>query len=112
VADPDARRAKLRDWRRNKNPDRAKILGVIHSSRRRARIDNVLGDHDAADIERLLKACNRCHICGKPFSTKWPPTLDHVVPIAHALGTNDPGNLALAHEKCNKSKGAKRLYLI
>jgi 5-methylcytosine-specific restriction endonuclease McrA len=102
-----ARRAKLQRWRRA-NPGKVSM----HINRRRARARSAPGKYTAEDIDKLLKASDRCHVCGKRFSKRRPPTLDHVIPLAHELATNDPGNLALAHQSCNSRKNAARIYLI
>ena len=59
----------------------------------------------------------RCAICGEamprgrfdtPHATVWKklrPTFDHIRPRAKG-GGDDPGNLQLAHARCNKRKGA------
>ncbi len=105
------RRAKLQSWRKA-NPDKVAMLGLVHGHRRRARVRSVPGEYTAEDIDKLLKASDRCHVCGKRFSKRRPPTLDHVIPLAHELATNDPGNLALAHKSCNSRKNADRIYLL
>lgn len=73
--------------------------------RRRAAKGAVLTVQQIADRDG-----NRCHICGKSVDmsrsglAKWGPTIDHLVPVSHG-GTNDPGNLALAHRQCNTVRG-------
>lgn len=57
----------------------------------------------------------KCHLCGKPVSKrlKYPhpksASLDHIVPLSWRQ--NSPGhvwgNVALAHLRCNQSKGAR-----
>lgn len=53
---------------------------------------------------------NRCHICQRKVDlslsgmSKWGPTIDHLIPVSHG-GTNDAENLALAHRRCNISRG-------
>ena len=56
----------------------------------------------------LVRDAYRCHICGLDD----PPadTIDHVVP-RHLGGTHALANLAAAHDRCNKSKGAKPALL-
>jgi len=51
-----------------------------------------------------------CHLCGeRVLKVKAPhplsPSLDHVVPLAHG-GAHEPGNVALAHLRCNVLRGA------
>lgn len=57
-----------------------------------------------------------CHLCGgkAPLKKYGSPakyggkatTVDHLIPRKHG-GTNDPGNLLLAHASCNSSRGTK-----
>ena len=53
-----------------------------------------------------------CHVCGKPVLDGLPAfdpqqaTLDHVVEHA-AGGSNDVGNLRLAHRVCNEQRSAE-----
>jgi hypothetical protein len=52
----------------------------------------------------------RCHICHRKVDmnlsgkAKWGPTIEHIIPVSRG-GTNDPGNLALAHRYCNTARG-------
>jgi 5-methylcytosine-specific restriction endonuclease McrA len=52
----------------------------------------------------------KCHICRRkidlnlPGSHRFGPTIEHILPISKG-GNNDPANLALAHRKCNVSRG-------
>lgn len=48
------------------------------------------------------KANGKCAICGKPVKFK-EMTVDHRVPLTKG-GTNDLGNLQLAHLSCNRAK--------
>lgn len=56
----------------------------------------------------------RCGICGKKVNhdLRHPdllaPSVDHIVPLARG-GTNDPGNLQIAHFRCNFSKRGELL---
>ena len=53
----------------------------------------------------------RCHLCKRKIDSRLPsthpqgPTVDHLVPIS-AGGIDDPSNVALAHKRCNLSRGA------
>jgi 5-methylcytosine-specific restriction endonuclease McrA len=55
----------------------------------------------------------RCHLCGKRVDPKlrwpdpWSQSVDHLIPIARG-GTHEPRNVALAHLRCNQSRGADR----
>ncbi len=44
----------------------------------------------------------RCFYCGEPVGRK--ATFDHVIPKAYG-GADDPGNIVLAHLRCNRMKG-------
>lgn len=48
-----------------------------------------------------------CVLCNKPIKFG-EDTLEHLIPIFRG-GTNKYGNLAIAHYKCNSSKGKKTL---
>lgn len=54
----------------------------------------------------------RCNLCNRKVDmnlsghAKWGPTIDHLVPVSHG-GTNDPSNLALAHNFCNVSRHSR-----
>ncbi|MEL7043064.1 MAG: HNH endonuclease [Pseudomonadota bacterium] len=61
----------------------------------------------------------QCALCGRAmlrnrFETvharlwaKHRATIDHILPVSKG-GTDDPGNLQLAHAQCNKVKGNRR----
>ncbi|AXH69565.1 HNH endonuclease [Streptomyces phage LukeCage] len=57
----------------------------------------------------------KCHLCGKRVrkSLKYPhpksPSLDHIVPLSWRKDSPGHvwGNVALAHLRCNQSKGAR-----
>ncbi|HYG87748.1 MAG TPA: HNH endonuclease [Azospirillum sp.] len=44
----------------------------------------------------------RCFYCGEPVGVK--ATFDHVIPQAYG-GVDEPGNIVLAHRRCNQLKG-------
>lgn len=43
----------------------------------------------------------RCFYCGEPVGAK--ATFDHVIPVAYG-GIGTPGNVVLAHRRCNQLK--------
>ena len=45
-----------------------------------------------------------CYVCGKPITKEGHATLEHILPVSKG-GTDDMGNLALSHEKCNQVRG-------
>ena len=54
-----------------------------------------------------------CYLCGRPIDTRLSgahpmgPTGDHIHPISMGGDPYDPDNVALAHRRCNTSKGNK-----
>jgi len=104
-ANPLQKCAELRQWRRN-NPERSANLSATGSSRRRARLQG-----NGIDLVRRAFIIERehsvCHICGKKVRTK-DLTLDHLIPIARG-GPDAEWNLAVAHRRCNSSRGVGRL---
>ena len=62
-------------------------------------------------VESLAKRDGiKCNICTKPVNMSKSgldplgPTIDHLLPVSKG-GTNDSFNLALAHRRCNTSRG-------
>jgi len=55
---------------------------------------------DAKLMDVLQGGC--CFYCGGPVGAK--ATFDHLIPQAYG-GTDDPGNIVLAHRRCNQMKG-------
>lgn len=56
-----------------------------------------------------MRGRNRCQLCGKDLSGTFnlsDENFDHIVPLEDG-GTNDPCNIQLTCEHCNKSKGAR-----
>ena len=53
---------------------------------------------------RLLRASNQCGICGDPIEKMHDASIDHIVPLSKG-GLNNPKNMQLAHEWCNRAKG-------
>ena len=51
----------------------------------------------------MLAASDVCHLCGLPGADE----VDHVVPVARGGDEWDPLNLAPAHARCNRVKGAR-----
>jgi hypothetical protein len=84
---------------------RNKAINARKSHARRAIGPPVLSVNEIAERD----GC-RCHICHRKVDmslsgkAKWGPTIEHIVPVSQG-GTNDPGNLALAHRYCNTARG-------
>lgn len=76
------------------------------SKLRKYRRKHASGSFTKLDVEKLLRLQeNRCAYCGRRLRGFH---IDHVVPLAKN-GTNNPSNLLLTCEHCNKSKGTKTL---
>lgn len=79
------------------------------AARRRALKRGVtIGDAEAIkDVYRRARENKkvRCYLCGKliPIGSR---NVDHIVPLAKG-GAHTASNLAIAHERCNKSKNDK-----
>lgn len=89
---------------------RDRFTSAAHKRRARA-----LTNGPVEDISRLALAERdgwRCHLCRKkvrPSRRKRDPlgpSIDHLLPI-HLGGTHTWDNVALAHERCNLSKGVR-----
>jgi hypothetical protein len=84
---------------------RNKAINARKSHARRALGPKVLSINEIAERD----GC-RCHICHRKVDlklsgqAKWGPTIEHIVPVSRG-GTNDHGNLALAHRYCNTARG-------
>lgn len=78
---------------------------------RRARKAGALNDFSKEDYKALSSQQKKCHICLKPFTTKNPATIDHIIPIS-AGGAHTVSNIALAHRGCNSRKNKHRIHLI
>ena len=93
--------------RRHADPDR--YMSYVH--RRRARKISNGGSYTAEDVARQIAGQTdkrgdvRCWICGKPMPEN-DRTIDHFIPLFLG-GTNDPGNIRIAHGCCNSKKGRK-----
>jgi len=94
-----------REYRRA-NPEKKRA----DSHRRRALKRGTEGTHTAADIQAQArsqydaKGRLRCWWCGKIIKGKYH--VDHRIPLDRG-GGNGPGNLCIAHERCNLSKQNK-----
>lgn len=94
-------RAKEFDKRwRDKHPEKV----AAKFNRRR----NAPGSHTDVDIELQYKSQKGlCWWCGEEFAKGvLKPSVDHRIPLEKG-GSHNPGNIVIAHLKCNCSKGAK-----
>jgi 5-methylcytosine-specific restriction endonuclease McrA len=60
----------------------------------------------------LLRDQEVCHICGQGPASDDPWHIEHVIPKLRGRGgggSDDLGNLALAHKSCNLAKSAKAI---
>lgn len=91
-----------RDWYM-RNQDRARELGRLYASARRANIQkNGLYRVTVKDLHRAIsRFAGRCAYCANPLAEdmQW----DHVVPIARG-GAHSLGNLVPVCASCNRSK--------
>lgn len=86
------------------NLDRVQQRGT----RRRARRQAAVGTFTVDDIKLLYEAQHGCCAwCSKLLNEKYE--IDHVIPLSRG-GSNWPTNLALACERCNRSKHDKLIY--
>lgn len=86
------------------NPDQVMLSRAQGRAVRRARMRAALVEKvDYAEI--IKRDRGRCHLCGKRVA-KREIQLDHIVPLAVG-GEHSAANLAVAHARCNLSKGAK-----
>jgi len=111
VADPSRATTTMqrnKRWRES-HPEAARLSDVRQARRRDARI-RCTSRIEEIDYERIkVRDRMRCHIC---LDTVRPADLhfDHVFPLARG-GTHTEDNIAVAHARCNLSKGAKVLTL-
>lgn len=96
LARPAARARAAKDINRRKS-----------SKRRKARMGERYRFIDIAERDGW-----RCHLCGGKVPQRehrgrpLDPEIDHLVPVS-AGGSDEPSNVALAHRKCNMSRGAR-----
>jgi 5-methylcytosine-specific restriction endonuclease McrA len=75
--------------------------------RRRAQRLNAIGTHTPDDVDCQIrsqtdaKGVLHCWWCGEPIEDEYH--VDHRIPLSKG-GKDDPGNLVIAHPKCNRSK--------
>lgn len=80
----------------------------------RARQRGQLSEAKYTDLEIFERDGWRCHLCRMPVNRDVPrlhpdgATIDHLIP-ASLGGVDEPANVATAHWKCNRSKGARAM---
>lgn len=98
LANLEARRASARKWAAGHPHVRA-----YHDGLRRARLMGATGNQPFTRAEIWERDSGRCHACGKLCDPKsWH--LDHLIPLSRG-GPNAPWNVAVAHPRCNLSRG-------
>lgn len=92
-----------RKWRAYYRGNRERMISRHHN--RRALMLNADGSYTSEDIKALYAGQNgRCWYCGASLEDGYH--IDHFIALSKG-GTNDVGNLRLACQSCNLSKGAK-----
>ncbi len=92
--------AKNREWVQA-NPDKRRASELRSEARRRgARVGDTISRPEAYERFNGL-----CHICGGAVSRD-KFEIEHVIPIIKG-GEHSWSNIAIAHPKCNRSKGGK-----
>lgn len=86
-----------RKWRQTPN---GKRYALHHRTLRRA---NIKGDVTADQFKELFERQTHCAYCKRKFTTKQPPTVDHVIPLSKG-GLHTISNLVLACKPCNSRK--------
>lgn len=87
-----------REWNIN-NPDKAR---EYHHRRRTLKLE-AEGTHTADDIRvQQDRQKGKCYYCHSDFGDNYH--VDHIVPLSRG-GSDDPDNLVITCEQCNKSKG-------
>lgn len=94
--------------KRYNNTHHGKVRNKLSVAKKRTKR---LGAATETDLLKIFDQAKRCHICGKLFTKRNPPSLDHVIALARG-GTNEPSNLAAAHLRCNIRKQAQRTHLL
>ncbi len=108
---PEKKREKIQKARAWKLTPQGQATAKASAHRRRARKAASPGRMSASDILKLFEHQDRCYICGRRFTTRRPPTLDHVIPLSKG-GPDIPSNVALACLSCNSRKAASLIYLL
>jgi len=60
----------------------------------------------AEEWEEIRVACPVCSGCSREFTEEFPPTRDHIVPLARG-GAHEASNIQPLCRSCNSRKGAK-----
>lgn len=99
---PDKHREVQRNYTAN-NPEAVQA----NVRKRRARLRNSDGAHTASDIAAILERQRyRCAECGVSVKKRGDRQVDHIMPLKLG-GSNNPSNLQILCNTCNKVKGAK-----
>ena len=114
-ADKATRLAQVAQWRID-NPERARIKGVYHRAKRRARQRALPAEpwteQQIIDRDGLVCWLNGCAVGGTLPSGRRDWAIDHLIPIGVEYPEH-PGdtlpNLAIACHPCNITKGARLL---
>jgi hypothetical protein len=84
-----------------------KFAHILAQQKRRAIKKKVKSTLTTAQWGKILEQQgNRCTICHKKFTSKNPPTQDHIIPLLLG-GPHTAENIQAVHQSCNSKKYAK-----
>lgn len=86
--------------------ERGYVASACSRHRRRTRIETSKVDLTPEQWARILKNQQyRCNLCGKKFTKRRPPTMDHIIPLSKGGGLTSSNVQALC-KPCNCKKQA------
>jgi len=99
---------KVIEWQRKYHSSPKGHLKINRANhKRRARIKNTEATLTVEQWENILMIqSNHCNVCGKRFTKKRPPTIDHIIPVSRGGGLTYENIQALC-KSCNSRKHAK-----
>lgn len=102
-------RARIREYWKSwyhANIDHARMYGRVATHKRRAKIKQ--NGNNTLTLEQVIKLFDRHPYCKYCNKHECKLTIDHIIPISRG-GQNCLGNVTIACEHCNFSKGNKLL---
>lgn len=91
-----------RRWRK-RNAGRYRLLRQIDAVKRRAQKRMAGGRFTRGEWAEMKKRFSFCPGCGRTFSPKLPPTIDHIVPLSRG-GRHEAANIQPLCLSCNSMK--------